>query len=156
MSIDRFRLLTPEEKDRIRQEIVDNCDLMGDCWIWRGAKTSSGYGIKYIQGRMRTVSRFMLAYSTRESLDTRQDACHKHNQCPYRACCNPQHLFWGSHAVNSKDRERYERESRESRLRELSHLYPQPSLGHESVDIQRLARMVAPIVSTESVSSLVS
>ncbi len=53
--------------------------------------------MKYIQGKMRTVSRFILAYSTRESLDLKDhDACHIRD-CPYRACCNPAHLIVCQH-----------------------------------------------------------
>lgn len=124
--LDRFRRLTREEKDRIRQEIVDNCDLVADCWVWKGAKSTNGYGLKYIQGQMRTVSRFMLAYSERESLDTEDDACHR-ECCPYRACCNPRHLFWGTHAENVEQRER-ERNIH----RELYNVVPPVPLGHET------------------------
>lgn len=131
--LDRFRRLTSEDKDRIRHEIIDNCDLMADCWIYKDAN-SSGYGVKYIQGRMQIVSRFMLAYSTRESLTIDADACHIMD-CPYRACCNPAHLFWGTHSQNADEREDQERKSRESNLREQPHLYPQPMLGHETHEI---------------------
>jgi hypothetical protein len=143
-TLDRFRRLTGAEKDRIWQEIIDNCDLVADCWVYRGtANPAKCYGMKYIQGRMHTVSRFTLAYSTRESLNTNDDACHIPD-CPYRACCNPQHLYWGSHPENCKQREEQERISRLSRLTELPHLYPQPKLGQEThkehgVDIHHLA-----------------
>jgi hypothetical protein len=130
--LDRFRRLTAADKDRVREEIVANCDLVADCWVYRGTKNPvTSYGMKYIQGKMRTVSRFMLAYSERESMNVEEDACHIPD-CPYRACCNPSHLFWGSHAENCKQREEQERISRLSRLTELPHLYPQPVLGHET------------------------
>jgi len=38
-----------------KQEIIDNCDLVGDCWVYRSA-SPNGYGMKYIQGKMRTAS----------------------------------------------------------------------------------------------------
>ena len=127
--LDRFRRLTREEKDRIRQEIVDNCNLVADCWIWQGAKSAKGYGLKYIQGQMRIVSRFMLAYSERESLDIDADACHM-EFCHYRACCNPRHLFWGTHAENVEQRER-ERNIH----RELYNVLPPIPLGHETHEV---------------------
>jgi hypothetical protein len=128
----RFAPMSQEHKERLRAEIVENCDRIADCWVYRGTKNPKlCYGIKYIQGKKRTVSRFMLAYHTRESLDLRgYDACHIRD-CPYRACCNPQHLFWGAHTENCKQREAYEQESRESRLLELPNLYAQPALGHQ-------------------------
>ena len=119
---DRFRPLTPEEKDHIYQEILSECELMtlGGCWVYRGALTPKGYGTKYIQGKMRPVGRFMLAYKTRESMDMKADACHGRPggsctnpdaedcfdavDCP-RSCVNPDHLFWGSHGDNCKEKE---------------------------------------------------
>ncbi len=130
-NLDRFRLLTLTDKDRIRQEIIDNCDLVADCWVYKGSKNNCSYGVKYIQGRMIAVSRFMLCYSTRESLDIKLDACHV-GDCPYRACCNPKHLFWGAHADNCKQREEQARLSLESRRLENPLYYPQPALGHET------------------------
>jgi len=53
--LDRFRPLTPDMAYRIKQEIIDNCDLVGDCWVYRSA-SPNGYGMKYIQGKMRTAS----------------------------------------------------------------------------------------------------
>ena len=103
-----FLPLTAEEKDRIRAEIIANCDLVADCWVYR-TRNSAGYGMKWIDGKMLTTSRFMLAYSTRESLNVRFDACHI-PECPYKACCNPLHLFWGSHKENCEQRERMRRE----------------------------------------------
>jgi hypothetical protein len=132
-AINRFSLMSKDQKGRIHAEILASCDLIADCWVYRGTKNPKlCYGMKYIQGKMRTVSRFMLAYATRESLDLKDyDACHVRD-CPYRACCNPNHLFWGSYNENCKQREEYDRETRQSRLLELPHLYPQPVLGHQA------------------------
>jgi hypothetical protein len=131
-TLDRFRRLTGADKDQIRHEIIANCDLVGDCWVYRGTKNpATCYGMKYIQGQMRTVSRFMLAYSDREGLNTDDDACHV-RECPYKACCNPRHLFWGTHSENCKQREADAKASRLSRLTEEPSLYPQPVLGHET------------------------
>ena len=124
--LDRFRRLTTEEKDRIRQEIIDHCDLVADCWVWNGAKDAKGYGIKYIQGKMRVVSRFMLCYNTRESMDTDNDACHDDTQCCYRACCNPHHLFWGTHRENVEQREQKRRAAQADTRWSIN-----PALGHE-------------------------
>jgi len=132
MTLDRFRPLTSEEKDTIRQQIIDNCVVAGDCWLYRGTINNSGYGVKYIQGKARLVSRFMLCYSTRESLDVKADACHRTDQCPYRNCCNPRHLYWGSHSENAKLREQDARDSVASHWLELPHLHRQPKLGHEA------------------------
>lgn len=144
MKLDRFRPLTVVEKDRIRQEIIASCELMpdGGCWVYRGTLTANGYGMKYIQGKMRPVGRFMLAYKTRESMDIKADACHGTAagctctnpdadcccadslwDCP-RSCVNPDHLFWGDHDNNCREREsvsfRFGRGGRKMQIRSLA------------------------------------
>lgn len=131
--LNRFGRLTAADKDRIWQEIMANCDHVADCWVYRGTPDPvNSYGTKYIQGQKRIVSRFTLAYATRESMDIKADACHDTKKCAYAACCNPQHLDWGSHSENCKRREADEREVRLERLKEGWGEYPQPKLGHET------------------------
>lgn len=112
MSRPKKELLTLAEKQRIRDEILAKCELAGDCWIYTGAKSSEGYGVKKIHGKTYNVSRFMLAYETRDSLTHHFDACHKDGICPYKACCNPDHLYWATHAENCTARETRAREER--------------------------------------------
>jgi hypothetical protein len=33
------------------------------------------------------------------------DDCHRSPLCRFKACCNPEHLFWDTHANNCKRRE---------------------------------------------------
>ena len=106
----KYPLLTKSDKDRIRQEIINNCEIVGDCWIYQGALDRDGYGVKHCGRRTHSTHRFMLAYSTRESLNIPFDACHDTALCPYKACCNPAHLFWATHADNCKQREDKTRE----------------------------------------------
>jgi hypothetical protein len=116
----RFRLLTGEEKDCLYQEIRNKCEVRDGHWLYQGTLNNCGYAMRYIAGQMRPVGRFMLCYKTRESLDVRADACHGRpgspcqNQdaddcadgldCP-RSCVNPDHLFWGTHGENCKQKE---------------------------------------------------
>lgn len=108
----KYPLLTQGEKERIRAEIVANTEMVGDCWIYKGALDRDGYGIKRCGGRTHSTQRFMLAYATRESLNVPFDACHDTSLCPYKACCNPAHLFWATHAKNCQQREDNTRELR--------------------------------------------
>lgn len=129
--LDRFQRLTQEDKDRIYEEIIANCELVADCWVYRNPSDDpQQYGMKYIQGRMRTVSRFMKCYTTGVSLNIKQDACHV-DGCPYKACCNPLHLEWGTHEENCEQREAQAKLSRESNRLENPYWFPQPALGHE-------------------------
>jgi hypothetical protein len=96
-------LLTQHEKDILRVQIVARCMLVGDCWVFTGPLSTSGYGRIKVNLKWVTTSRYMLAYSTRESLNIALDACHALD-CPYKSCCNPLHLFWGTHSENCKMR----------------------------------------------------
>lgn len=117
--------MSQADKDKVKDEIFAKCDLVADCWVYR-VKNPDGYGLKYINGKMRTVSRFILAYYTRESLDIKFDACHV-RECAYRACCNPRHLFWGSHRENAAQREQEARERRHANA-----VLPAVPLGHQT------------------------
>src|SRR5208282_319366 len=104
--------IPPEEKQRIYHEILANCDRIGDCLVYRGYKNPAGYGSKKVNGRTHNASRVVLAFATGEALNTRADACHK-KDCLSKACCNPDHLCWGSHSANSTDREQAKRDLQE-------------------------------------------
>ncbi len=111
-TLPEYPRLTPDEKDAIRAEILASCELIADCWVYRGSLNEKGYGIKRIGKRIHSVSRYMLAYTTRESLNCRWDACHDPKKCAYRSCCNPAHLFWASRAQNCHQREEAEQKER--------------------------------------------
>jgi hypothetical protein len=106
----KYPMLTQGEKERIRAEIVANCEMVGDCWIYKGAFDRDGYGAKRCGSKTHSTHRFMLAYATRESLNVPFDACHDTSLCPYKACCNPAHLFWATHSENCQQREDKTRE----------------------------------------------
>jgi hypothetical protein len=104
-------MLTMHEKDAIRTEIISLCSVVGECWLYNGDRTPNGYGHIRINGKSRTTSRFMLAYATHESLDTAFDSCHI-MECPFKACCSPLHLFWGTHEDNCQTRAETNRQER--------------------------------------------
>jgi len=104
--------LTAEQIEEIRAEILSDCELVGDCWIYRSSINNDGYGTKRINGRFRNVHRIMLAFKDGVGIDSRFDACHDTRQCPYKACCNPAHLFWASRKDNCKRREQDDRDVR--------------------------------------------
>src|SRR5579872_1617132 len=98
-------LLGMAEKEHLYHEIAEACEIVGNCWIYRGDIDRSGYGLKRVAGRHYTVSRIMLALATGESFNLPDyEACHV-PQCPNRHCCNPAHLHWGTKAENCRERE---------------------------------------------------
>ena len=80
-----------------------------DCWPWRGKLQRDGYGQFAVRGRLLTASRVACALAHGPS---ELEACHT---CDCPACCNPAHLYWGTHAANMRDRQRRVRQARGER-----------------------------------------
>lgn len=69
------------------------------CWLWMGATTAAGYG------RLETLGKKAQAHRTAYALFVGPIpngllVCHK---CDVRSCINPDHLFLGSAADNTRD-----------------------------------------------------
>lgn len=69
------------------------------CWLWQGGCISSGYGATTIGRRQVLVHR--LAFELKHDREPGEaEVCHT---CDTPACCNPDHLFLGSHQQNMAD-----------------------------------------------------
>lgn len=90
---------TPDRVVAILSKIAILPDAPDECWLWKGAKNNNGYGIIQQQGRLwiahRTVYYLFYQRDPKDLL-----VCHK---CDVRLCCNPKHLFLGTHDDNQKD-----------------------------------------------------
>ena len=69
------------------------------CMEWNGARNRKGYGLAAGGLAHRKV---LEGYSS----DPPQECC-RHYVCGNPACCNPDHLKWGTHRENALDRERH-------------------------------------------------
>lgn len=72
----------------IRQRILRQCSIRGDCWVWNGL-TRNGYGIISVNGSTRNAHR--VAYAAfREAVPLGVSVLHT---CNNPLCCYPGHLF---------------------------------------------------------------
>jgi hypothetical protein len=78
---------------------------IGDCWLWNGAAGRNRYGHVKVDGRTMNAHRVMLCIATKVPWDYPFDACHSPKCEGQERCVNPEHVFWGSHPDNIKQRE---------------------------------------------------
>ena len=73
-----------------------------ECWPWTAAvrNKKEGYGAFWYHGRHHPAQRIALFLST-GVLETILEVCHK---CDNPGCCNPSHLFTGTHKENNDDK----------------------------------------------------
>jgi len=77
-------------------------DIKGpdDCWNWLAGKSGSGYGSFEYEGKTRNAHKLSWEF-TNGPVPAGLLVCHK---CDNPACCNPSHLYLGTHSDNACDK----------------------------------------------------
>lgn len=83
-----------QEYIRRRVVIDDN-----GCWIWQKSLYPTGYGMGCYWGKSVRAHRLAVA-AFKEGIPDGMSVCHA---CDVRRCCNPDHLWIGTHSENLKD-----------------------------------------------------
>lgn len=99
-------MLTPKERERFWSKV----DVRGpdECWLWTRGLSSTGYGKFWLRGRHRKAHQISWMAANGPIPCGKQ----VNHTCHVKACCNPNHLYSGTHANNMEDRNRAGRQAR--------------------------------------------
>ena len=88
-------------QESIEDRLYGRCvEAENGCWLFTGASDSRGYGRIYYEGRLWLTHRVSWTITYGE-IPIGLCVCHT---CDDTSCCNPKHLFTGTHQDNENDK----------------------------------------------------
>ena len=82
-----------------------------ECWPWKGARNKRGYGVLFLGQELRMVLAHRAAFAAAACIEAFRkekrwdaNAMVVLHRCDNPPCCNPRHLFIGTHLDNVKDK----------------------------------------------------
>ena len=82
------------------EAIRSRITVVGDCWLWQGAKDRHGYGQIRRSSGLYSTHRVMCEAEHGPAPPGKPFALHS---CDTPACCNPKHLSWGNRSRNVRE-----------------------------------------------------
>lgn len=82
---------------------VERVDDDTSCWIWTGTKSSTGYGVVRIGGKLQKAHRIAFGLARGFPVQPNGFLCHR---CDTPLCVRPDHLFIGDAQTNMTDAHR--------------------------------------------------
>ena len=129
-----------ETSDKLAERFWSKVDKRGDdeCWEWKANKDRYGYGILSVHCRTNRAHR--LAYALATDANVPAGMCVLHT-CDNPRCCNPRHLFLGTHSENMADRNRKNRQAKGDAIHALRGVrHPLARLTDSAVEFIRKSR----------------
>ena len=83
-------------------DLLDRSGGDNACWIWTRTTARRGYGRLIWNGKSIQAHRMAKILAHGEPPAKHYFACH---HCDNPPCCNPRHLWWGTHKDNMNDRD---------------------------------------------------
>ena len=91
--------MKPTLEQRFWSKVEKKSD--SDCWKWKSAFTTNGYGFFWVGGKKRSEYAHRVSYTLANgNLDKDSHVMHS---CDNKWCVNPKHLSAGSHLDNMRD-----------------------------------------------------
>ena len=120
------------------------------CWLWTAGRDKDGYGVFQTSGKQVRSHRFAWQFAN-GSIPQGLLVCHT---CETPACCNPAHLFVGTHDVNVADKVAKDRQARGDKCG--SRLYPERRPHGEQHSSSKLSAAQVSAIRRRYIPGLVS